>query len=68
MAIAALAFAFNETVVVRSARAVTAWSDNDYRPIPRESGVLGNVWLLAGDDLIRARYVGGTGDGFKPSG
>ena len=32
--VAALLFAFNETVVVKSARVVTAWSDNDYRPVP----------------------------------
>ena len=47
LGIAALAFAFNETVVVKSARTVTAWSDNDYRPIPRDSGVLSNVWVLS---------------------
>src|SRR5215210_1120968 len=39
IAIAALLFAFNETVVVKSARAVDAWSGNDYKPIPRSSGV-----------------------------
>ena len=27
-------FAFNEGVVVNSARVVNAWSDNDYKPIP----------------------------------
>jgi hypothetical protein len=43
---------------------VTAWSDNDYHPIPQESGVLSNVWLLDGEDLLRARYVGGKGAGF----
>src|SRR5690349_14313083 len=64
LGVAAIAFAFNETVVVKSARAVTAWSDNDYRPIPRESGVLSNVWLIDGEDLIRARYVGGLGPKF----
>ena len=52
--IAAGLFAFNEFVVVKSARVVTAWSDNDYKPVPPESGVLSNVWLLNGDDLIRA--------------
>src|SRR3954466_10066373 len=50
-------FAFNETVVVKSARVVTAWSDNDYKPVPPESGVLSNVWLVNGDDLIRAGLV-----------
>ena len=52
-------FAFNETVVVKSARVVTAWSDNDYRPVPPDSGVLSNVWLLNGDDLTRAGLVVG---------
>jgi lipopolysaccharide export system permease protein len=61
--IAAALFAFNEGVVVNSARHVTAWSDNDYKPIPPASGVLGNVWLLQGDDLIRAGIVSGRGAG-----
>jgi lipopolysaccharide export system permease protein len=59
IALAALLFAFNEGVVVNSARAVDAWSDNDYKPIPRSSGVLGNVWVLQGDDLVRAGVVDG---------
>jgi lipopolysaccharide export system permease protein len=59
IAIAAVLFAFNETVVVKSARVVTAWSDNDYKPVPPESGILSNVWLLDGDDLIRAGMVVG---------
>jgi lipopolysaccharide export system permease protein len=58
--IAAALFAFNEAVVVNSTRVVTAWSDNDYKPIPPTSGILGNVWVLSGDDLIRAGTVGGT--------
>ena len=57
--IAALLFAFNEGVVVNSARVVNAWSDNDYKPIPPQSGVLGNVWVLNGDDLIRVGVVAG---------
>jgi lipopolysaccharide export system permease protein len=57
--IAAILFAFNEGVVVNSTRAVSAWSDNDYKPVPRASGVLGNVWVLNGDDLIRAGTAGG---------
>jgi lipopolysaccharide export system permease protein len=52
-------FAFNETVVVKSARVVTAWSDNDYRPVPPDSGVLSNVWVLNGDDLTKAGLVVG---------
>jgi lipopolysaccharide export system permease protein len=63
--LAAGEFAFNETVVVKASRVVTAWSDNDYKPIPRESGVLSNVWLLNGDDLIRAGTASGQGSGFR---
>src|SRR3954453_14267078 len=58
--IAAALFAFNEGVVVKSARVVNAWSDNDYKPVPPQSGILGNVWILSGDDLIRAGTVGGN--------
>ena len=58
--IAGLLFAFNEGVAVNSTRRVTAWSDNDYKPVPPESGILGNVWVLSGDDLIRAGTVGGN--------
>jgi lipopolysaccharide export system permease protein len=65
LGIAALAFVFNETVVVNSARTVTAWSDNDYEPIPKDSGILSNVWLIDGDDLVRAGLVGGRGTGFE---
>ena len=58
--IAALLFAFNEGVVVNSTRVVNAWTDNDYKPIPPASGILGNVWVLNGDDLIRAGMVAGA--------
>src|SRR3954465_2737204 len=57
--IAGLLFAFNEGVVVNSTRAVTAWTDNDYKPVPRASGILSNVWVLSGDDFISAGIVGG---------
>ncbi|MBV8907537.1 MAG: LPS export ABC transporter permease LptG [Sphingomonas sp.] len=57
--LAVLLFAFNEGVVVNSTRRVTAWSDNDYKPVPPASGILGNVWVLNGDDLIRAGTAGG---------
>jgi lipopolysaccharide export system permease protein len=60
--IAAALFAFNEGVVVNSARHVNAWSDNGYKPIPPTSGILSNVWLLDGDDLIRAGIVAGRGE------
>ena len=61
LGIAAVAFAFNEGVAVNSARMVSAWSDNDYRPIRASSGVLSNVWVKANDDLVHARIASGRG-------
>jgi lipopolysaccharide export system permease protein len=66
--IAIVAFTFNETVVVRSARVVNAWSDNDYKPIPPESGIISNVWVSHGNDLVRARQVAGRGAGLHADG
>src|SRR5947209_9135132 len=60
IALAGILFAFNEGVVVNATRAVSAWSDNDYKPVPRASSMLSNVWIMSGDDLVRARMAGGT--------
>ena len=68
LGVALLAFTFNETVVVRSARVVNAWTDNDYKPIPPESGILSNVWVSHGGDLVRARIVAGQGPSFRAQG
>jgi lipopolysaccharide export system permease protein len=57
--IAGVLFAFNEGVVVDSTRRVTAWSDNDYRPVPPASGIIGNVWVMNGEDLVRVGTAGG---------
>ncbi|HET6942201.1 MAG TPA: LptF/LptG family permease, partial [Sphingomicrobium sp.] len=64
LAIAGGLFVFNERVVVNANRQVTAWSDNDYKPVPPDTGNLSNVWLLSGNDLIQARHVGGRGKTF----
>jgi lipopolysaccharide export system permease protein len=61
LGVAVVLFAFNELVVVKAARTVTAWSDADYRPIPPSSGILSNVWIRDGDDMVRARIVAGRG-------
>lgn len=61
LGLAAVAFAFNEAVAVNSARMVNAWSDNDFRPIRSSSGVLSNVWVKAGDDLVHAGIASGRG-------
>ena len=66
--IAILLFGFNELVVVKSARAVDAWSDADYKPLPPESDVLANVWIRDGDDMVRAARVIGHGRGARLEG
>ena len=68
LGVAAIAFAFNETVVVKAARTVTAWSDNDYRPIPPDRDLLSNVWVLVDDDLVRARQVVGQQQRLRATG
>ena len=59
--VAAAAFAFNETVVVRATRTAEAWTGADYKPIPPDSGVLSNVWAREGEQLIHADLVVGRG-------
>ncbi|WP_294119968.1 LPS export ABC transporter permease LptG [Sphingomonas sp.] len=60
--VALLLFAFNELVVVKSARTLDAWSDADYKPIPPSSGILSNVWIRDGNDMVRALIVTGQGE------
>src|SRR6478752_3071072 len=52
-------FAFNELIVVNSTRTVTAWTDNDYKPVPPASSMVSNVWVMNGDDLVHAGVAGG---------
>ena len=66
--IAGLHFAFNERIVTAATRTAKAWEAVDYQPIPPSSGILNNVWLLNGDDLVRARYAGVTRTGFRLEG
>ena len=61
LGVAIALFAFNELVVVKSARTLNAWDSADYEPIPPDSGILSDVWVRDGDDLVRAGLVGGQG-------
>ncbi|MGH6659000.1 MAG: LPS export ABC transporter permease LptG [Sphingomicrobium sp.] len=61
LGIAALLFAFNEAVVVKAAREVNAWSENDYRAIPPDSSIISNVWVLSDGNLVHAGLVAGRG-------
>lgn len=66
--LAGVSFAFNELVVVNGSRQLSAWDDNEYRPVPPDSGILANVWVVAGDDLVQARIVTGRGQGVRIQG
>ena len=59
--VAAVAFAFNETIVVRASRTAEAWSGADYKPIPPDRGVLSNVWAREGEQLVHVDIVAGRG-------
>lgn len=61
LGIAAVSFAFNERIVVRSIAARTAWEAVDYGSIPRDSGVRSDVWARDGDDLIHVGVLAGRG-------
>ncbi|GAA3996141.1 LPS export ABC transporter permease LptG [Sphingomonas humi] len=68
LAVAGFAFAFNEMIVVKGSRQLSAWSDNNYQPVPPDSGILSNVWVVSGDDLVQARIVTGRGTGVRLQG
>lgn len=61
MGIALVSLIFNERVVARSTSTLTAWSNADYGPIPRDRGIANNVWVRDGDDLIHAATARGRG-------
>lgn len=61
MGVAAVSFIFNERVVARSSATLSAWQDANYGPVPRDKGIVGNVWVRDGDDLIHAVAARGRG-------
>lgn len=61
LGIAAISFTFNERVLTRSNRALDAWQQADYGPVPQGKNVLLNVWVRDGDHLIHADAVAGKG-------
>lgn len=63
MLVAAASFIFNERVVARSTATLTAWQKAQYGPVPNDSGVLSNLWVRDGEDLIRAGRAIGRGPG-----
>jgi lipopolysaccharide export system permease protein len=68
LGVAALTFVFNERIVTRATATLNSWQDVDYGPVPRDSGIKPNIWVRAGDDLIFARQVIGSGQSIRLGG
>ena len=62
LAVAAVNFAFNERVVTRANRALSAWEAVEYGPLPPETQVQSDVRVQHGEDLIFVRQVAGGGE------
>jgi lipopolysaccharide export system permease protein len=60
-AVSALSFTFNEFVVTRATADLRAWEAVDYGPVPEESSTRTNVYFTAGDDILAASVLSGTG-------
>ncbi|HWW66270.1 MAG TPA: LPS export ABC transporter permease LptG [Sphingomonadaceae bacterium] len=63
LGVAALSFWFNDRVVARATATLDAWQDAQYGPIPNRRGIVSNVWVRSGDDLIHAGEASGRGAG-----
>jgi lipopolysaccharide export system permease protein len=59
--VAAISFWFNDRVVARATATLSAWQEADYGPLPRDRGIVNNVWVRDGDDLIHAESATGRG-------
>lgn len=54
-------FVFNERVVTRATATLKAWDANEFKAVPKDSGVRSNVYLSEGSDILAAATVSGTG-------
>jgi lipopolysaccharide export system permease protein len=61
--VAAVSFMFNNRIVTRATATLSAWQAVENGPIPADRGIVSNVWLRDGDDLVHADTVGGRGTG-----
>lgn len=55
-------FAFNERVVTRATATLKAWDANEFRAVPKDSGVRANVYIAEGSDILSAGSVTGSGN------
>ena len=66
--IAGVNFVFNERVVTRANRSLSAWEAVEWGPLPPETEVQDNVRVQHGDDLIFVKQIAGRGEGIRLSG
>jgi len=59
--IALVSFAFNERIVTRANASLKAWEAVEYGPVPQETGVRTNVYLIDGDNILTASSLTGSG-------
>jgi lipopolysaccharide export system permease protein len=68
LGVAAITFAFNERVVTRATETLSAWEKVEYGPVPKDTGIVPDVRVIFGDDLIFVDAVRGTGGATSLSG
>lgn len=61
LAIAVVNFAFNERVVVKANKALSAWQAVNYGRVGKADAKVGDAWVRGGDDLFHAATVTGEG-------
>lgn len=59
--VAVVSFLFNERIVARATHTLTQWERVEYGPLPKGTGVIANVWVREGNDLIQAKQIVGRG-------
>jgi lipopolysaccharide export system permease protein len=65
LGISVVSFVFNERIVARSTAMLTAWQAVDFGPVPKDSGIKTNPWVLDGNNLVTAAIVAGRGTGVQ---
>ena len=68
LAVSALSFAFNERIVTRATGALSAWTANEFRPVPPGTDVRANVYLSDGRNILMASRVAGRGEATELTG
>lgn len=58
-----VSFAFNDRVVARATATLDQWQRVDYGPLPKDKGVLSNIWVRDGTKLVHIDQTFGHGTG-----